>query len=189
MSSSSQPQLPTSNQTLWATPAYDPSMDDKSTNLNNPLCTSATKPVVPEASNRGLPATAKSMAATPKTRKKQWSCGIIADLGTELQRTFDAQAFSAKNGVDVREVVKVVSAYVHQPLFAFSTRGVSRVKMREFKEKLKEHDKRMKEAATSSDQNAGGTGRGKGKRVPIVDRIQSQTRKVEVRLEETRPVA
>ena len=78
MSSSPQPQGPSSNQTLWATPAYDPSMDDKSMNLNNPLCSSTTKSVVPEASNRGLPATAKSMAATPKTRKKQWSCGIIA---------------------------------------------------------------------------------------------------------------
>ena len=53
------------------------------------------------------------------------------------------------------------------------------------KEKLKEHDKQMKEAADSSDQNAGG----KGKRVPIVDRIQSQTRKVEVRPEETKPMA
>ena len=82
----------------------------------------------------------------------------------------------------MREVVEVFSAYVHQPLVAFSTRGITRAKIREFKEKLKEHDKQMKEAAASSDQNAGG----KGKRVPIVDRIQSQTRKVEVRPEETK---
>lgn len=89
----------------------------------------------------------------------------------------------------MKEVVKVFSAYVHQPLSAFSARGVSRAKMREFKEKLKEYDKQVMEGAAAGDQNPGGTSRGKGKKVPAVDRIQSQTSKAEVRVNETRSIA
>lgn len=86
---------------------------------------------------------------------------MIADLGTELQRTFDALAFSTKHGMDVREVHKVFAVYVHQPLSAFSARGVSRAKMKEFKEKMKEHDKKLKTIATVGDV---GRGRGRGKK-------------------------
>ena len=98
---------------------------------------------------------------------------MISDLGTELQRTFDAQAFSTKHGMDIKEVLKVFAIYVQQPLSAFSARGLSRAKMREFKEKMKEYDKRLKETAAAGDEGGSGGGRRRGKKTPV-DHVKPQ---------------
>lgn len=106
---------------------------------------------------------------------------MISDLGTELQRTFDAQAFSTKHGIDVKEVLKVFTIYVQQPLSAFSARGLSRAKMKEFKEKMKEHDRKLKESAAVGGGDEAGGGRRRGKKTPVENvkplPLQQQERK------------
>ncbi|KAL8792458.1 MAG: hypothetical protein Q9195_004914 [Heterodermia aff. obscurata] len=159
------PLLPTSNPTLWATPAYDPNMDRKvADGANN---SSSAPPLLPTTASKPIHSTPRTtetqpLDPPPKTRKRQWNCGMISDLGTELQRTFDAQAFSAKHGMDPKEVLKVFAIYVQQPLSAFSARGLSRAKMKEFKEKMKEHDRKLKETAGDE-----ATGRRRGRKTPV----------------------
>ena len=98
---------------------------------------------------------------------------MIADLGTELHRIFDAQAFATKHGLDAKEVSKVFSVFVQQPLSAFSVRGLSRARMKEFKEKMREHDKRLKEMAPTGTQTATVKGKGKLNTTPTARKPQA----------------
>ena len=153
-------------------------MDRKVAEGANSSLAPLSMPAVPERPGQPTPMTKEQQPPDPppKTRKRQWNCGMISDLGTELQRTFDAQAFSAKHGMDVKEVLKVFAIYVQQPLSAFSARGLSRAKMREFKEKMKEHDKRLKETGAAGDEGGSGAGRRRGKKTPV-DHVKPQQRK------------
>lgn len=106
---------------------------------------------------------------------------MLSDLATSLQKTFDAQSFSTKHNIDMKEVLKVFAIYVHQPLSAFSARGLSRAKMKEFKEKMKEHDRKVKEAAAAAGDEAAasgaaGGGRRRGRKTPV-DHVKPRQRK------------
>ena len=150
-------------------------MDRKVISGANSSFTPLSMPAVAERPGHSTPVTTEQQPPDPppKARKRQWNCGMISDLGTELQRTFDAQGFSTKHGMDMKEVLKVFAIYVEQPLSAFSARGLSRAKMREFKEKMKEHDKRLKESAAAGDGGGSGAGRRRGKKTPV-DHIKPQ---------------
>ena len=180
------PSLPPSNRTLWATPAYDPNMDRKVADGANSSFAPLPFPTGAEKSGHSPPTTTGQQQQPPdpppKTRKRQWNCGMLSDLATELQKTFDAKSFSTKHGMDIKEVLKVFAIYVHQPLFAFSARGLSRAKMKEFKEKMKEHDKKLKESAATAAAAAGeegaigAGGRRRGRKTPV-DHVKPRERK------------
>lgn len=70
---------------------------------------------------------------------------MIADLAVCLASSFDAASFAEKHGIKTQDVSKVFEVYIRKPLSAFSIRGQSRAMMKDFKEKMKEHEKHLKE--------------------------------------------
>ena len=87
---------------------------------------------------------------------------MIADLGTALEKSFDANAFADKHGMRVQDIRKVFEIYVHKPLFAFSVRGQSRAMLKDLNEKLRVYDKELKDTARAGD----GSGTSRRKKVP-----------------------
>ena len=141
-------QLP-SNRQLWSVPAHNPATDSSTASRAVGPSTLNHLPPVPaniRASNTTTPNPTKRQTPQPGLKRaRQWNCGMIADLATSLNSSFDAASFAEKHGIKAQDVSKVFEVYVRKPLSAFSIRGQSRAMMKEFKEKMKEHEKKLKE--------------------------------------------
>ena len=157
------------NSQLWSVPAYDPN-----TASNDAIDPSLlTKSSGPPAKTGLCPTTTRSTSErqTPQPgsrRAKKWTCGIITDLGTALEKSFDANAFADKHGMRVQDIRKVFEIYVHKPLSAFSVRGQSRAMLKDLNEKLRVHDKELKDIARTGE----GSSTSRRKKVPTDQRQQ-----------------
>ena len=151
------------NTQLWSVPAHDPSIASNDaidpSLLTKPSSTPAKAVLYPTPT----PSTAERQTPQPGSRRaKKWNCGMIADLGTALEKSFDANAFADKHGMRVQDIRKVFEIYVHKPLFAFSVRGQSRAMLKDLNEKLRVYDKELKDTARAGD----GSGTSRRKKVP-----------------------
>lgn len=145
------------NPQLWSVPAHDPNMSSNDaidpSLLTKPSCTPAKAGLCPTTT----PSTAEKQTPQPGPRRaKKWNCGIIADLGTALERSFDANAFADKHGMRVQDIRKVFEIYVHKPLLAFSVRGQSRAMLKDLNEKLRVYDKELKDMARNGEGSSTG---------------------------------
>ena len=151
------------NPQLWSVPAHDPNTASNDAIDPSLLMKSSCPPAKAGHCPTTTPSTAERQTPQPGPRRaKKWNCGTIADLGIDLEKSFDADAFADKHGMRVQDVRKVFEIYVHKPLFAFSIRGQSRAMLKDLNEKLRVYDKELKEVARSGD----GSGTGRRKKVP-----------------------
>jgi len=116
---------------LWSTPPHDLSKDSKVEEPSAPISKQSRKP-----------------------RSKAWTCKMLAELGTLIQKSVPWGEFAENNGKTLEDVLETYSIVVSMPLLDFAERGEKRIAQKKFRDMRQKYKEMEKDAVRIANEQA-----------------------------------